>query len=150
MIVKVQLSSICQTKPYEYVIRFVLGGLTTVIAGLVADTFGPATGGLFVAFPALFCASATLVEKHERERKERKGLKGEERARGAAALDAVGAGWGSLALAAFAAVVFFMAFQGASTALSVATMVWLAGAAGLWLFRRKARRARFAPENSQS
>jgi hypothetical protein len=32
-------------------------------AGLVADIFGPATGGLFLAFPAIFCASVTLIER---------------------------------------------------------------------------------------
>ena len=53
--------------------RFGLKGLATVVAGLVADTWGPAAGGLFLAFPAIFCASATLIEKHERERTEKKG-----------------------------------------------------------------------------
>ena len=40
--------------------------------GLVANVWGPAWGGLFLAFPAIFCASATLIEKHEREEKEKK------------------------------------------------------------------------------
>jgi hypothetical protein len=49
-------------------VRFALGGFATVAAGLVADLWGPAAGGLFLAFPAIFCATATLIEKHERER----------------------------------------------------------------------------------
>ena len=49
----------------------------TVLAGVIAKKFGPVVGGLFLAFPAIFPASATLIEKHERERKERKGLKGD-------------------------------------------------------------------------
>ena len=50
-----------------------------------------------MAVPAIFCASATLIEKHERERKEEKGLQGKERGQDAAALDAAGAGLGSVA-----------------------------------------------------
>jgi hypothetical protein len=82
-----------------------MGGLMTVVAGLIADHFGSGTGGLFLAFPAIFCASATLIDKHERERKTRKGLQGKKRGRCAAALDAAGAGWGSLAMAGFAVTV---------------------------------------------
>jgi hypothetical protein len=83
-----------------------LCGLTIVAAGLVADHLGPVMGGLFLAFPAIFAASATLIEKHERERKAKKGLRGEKRAKGAAALDASGAAWGSIGLAAFGAVIW--------------------------------------------
>ena len=89
MVVHVKLSALKEGRWYEYLVRFVLGGLATVVAGIVADTWGPAAGGLFLAFPAIFCASATLIEKHERQRKERKGLAGKERGKNAAALDAV-------------------------------------------------------------
>lgn len=78
MIVRAKLSALKQGHWYEYLVRFALGGLATVVAGLVADIWGPAAGGLFLAFPAIFCASATLIEKHERERKEKKGLQGKE------------------------------------------------------------------------
>jgi hypothetical protein len=70
----------------------------TVIAGLVASRFGPVVGGLFLAFPAIFPASATLIEKHVRERKEKKGLQGTRRGKQAAALDAAGAALGGLLL----------------------------------------------------
>jgi hypothetical protein len=53
----------------------VLGGAMTVIAGLIAARFGPVIGGLFLAFPTIFSASATLIEKHVRERKEKAGLR---------------------------------------------------------------------------
>src|SRR5207248_892486 len=81
---------------HEYAIRFVLGGLATVGTGAIASLFGPQTGGLFLAFPAIFCASATLIEKLERERKERAGVRGARRGKEAAALDAAGAALGSL------------------------------------------------------
>jgi hypothetical protein len=74
MIVRAKVSALKQGHWYEYLVRFGFGGLATVVAGLVAGTWGPGAGGLFLAFPAIFCASATLIEKHERERKENKGL----------------------------------------------------------------------------
>ena len=139
MPIKLKGSALSQTKWYEYLVRFVLGGATTVLAGIIAEHFGPAVGGLFLAFPAIFCASATLIEKHERERKAKRGLQGGERGRGAAALDAAGAAWGSLALTAFAAIVWVTASRGAAVSLLSASLIWLLCAAALWLLRRKVR-----------
>src|ERR1044072_2730492 len=79
MIVGVKLSHLKEGHWYEYAIRFVLGGLATVCAGLIAQSYGALTGGLFLAFPAIFTASATIVEKHERQRKARQGVLGNER-----------------------------------------------------------------------
>jgi Protein of unknown function (DUF3147) len=91
MIAHLNLSALKEAAWSEHAIRFGLGGLITVLAGFLADEFGPETGGLFLAFPAIFCASATLIEKHERQRKREKGLKGDRRGQEAAALDAAGA-----------------------------------------------------------
>jgi hypothetical protein len=74
MAVRVRWSALKQSRWYEYLLRFVLGGLATVLAGAVAQFFGPEAGGLFLAFPAIFGASATLIEKHERERKQKLGF----------------------------------------------------------------------------
>jgi hypothetical protein len=63
----------------------VLDGAVTVIAGLIAARFGPVVGGLFLAFPAIFPASATLIERHVRERREKAGLSGTRRGGDAAA-----------------------------------------------------------------
>jgi hypothetical protein len=57
----------------------------TVVAGLIAARFGPVIGGLFLAFPAIFPESATLIEKHVRESKEKAGLPGAPRCWAAAA-----------------------------------------------------------------
>jgi len=73
MEIKVDLSVIGQTKWYEYAIRFLFGGLITGIAGMIAKKYGPGIGGLFLAFPAIFPASATLIEKHEKQKKKRMG-----------------------------------------------------------------------------
>jgi hypothetical protein len=139
MIVRAKLSALKQGHWYEYLVRFGLGGIATVVAGLVADTWGPAAGGLFLAFPAIFCASATLIEKHERERKKKKGLKGKERGKDAAALDAAGAGLGSIALAVFGAVVWFLATDTAPASLVLATIAWIVVAIALWRVRRTMR-----------
>jgi hypothetical protein len=66
MIIQFKPSALRQTRWYEYLIRFGLGGAMTVVAGLIAARFGPVIGGLFLAFPAIFPASATLIEKHVR------------------------------------------------------------------------------------
>jgi len=80
------------------------GGIITIFAGMIAERWGPGIGGLFLAFPAIFPASATLIEKHERQKKTTKGLHGQERGTDAAALDALGTAMGSIGLAVFAGV----------------------------------------------
>jgi len=67
--VEIKLSALKETKPHQYLVRFLFGGAATVLAGLVARRFGPAAGGLFLAFPAIFPASVTLIESHEKELK---------------------------------------------------------------------------------
>jgi hypothetical protein len=139
MVVRIKLSALKQDKPLEYLVRFGLGGLTTVIAGLIADGWGPEAGGLMLAFPAIFCASATLIESHERKRKAAKGLLGEQRGKGAAALDAAGAGLGSFGLAAFALACWGLAERSLLLALSASSLVWLVVALTLWRLRREMR-----------
>ena len=63
MIVRLKPSVLRETRWYEYLAEFALGGAMTVAAGLIAARFGPVIGGLFLAFPAIFPASATLIEK---------------------------------------------------------------------------------------
>src|SRR3981081_2873096 len=101
MKVSLDPSAFGRTKWYEYVLRFAFGGAITVAAGLIAKKWGPGVGGLFLAFPAIFPASATLVEKHEKEKKQQHGLDGTIRGREAAGLDAAGAAIGSIGLVAF-------------------------------------------------
>lgn len=141
MIVRVEWQALREGHWYEYVVRFVLGGAATVVAGLIADFYGPATGGLFLAFPAIFFASATLIEKHEHEQKREKGLKGSLRAKGAAALDAAGAGRGSIGLAAFALVVWLAAGKTPIGSLALASVVWLSVGGSLWRLRHKLRKS---------
>ncbi|WP_025034607.1 DUF3147 family protein [Bradyrhizobium sp. DOA9] len=139
MLVKLSTSALKETRWYEYAIRFVLGGGATVLAGVIASKFGVAVGGLFLALPAVFCASATLIESHERRTKEKAGLGGRRRGQQAAALDAAGAALGSIGLAAFAAT--FHVIVGASVAFAfvAAVTVWAIVSVAAWWLRRKLR-----------
>ena len=140
MRIKPDPNSLRQTKWYECVIRFALGGAITVIAGLLAKKFGPAVGGLFLAFPAIFPASATLVESHEKEKKMQKGLNGEERGRDAAALDAAGAVFGSVGLLLFALMVWLLLPEHSSwLTLGGAAVLWFVSSCCLWLLREHRR-----------
>jgi uncharacterized protein DUF3147 len=136
MIVQLNLSALREARRNEYLIRFALGGAMTVIAGLIADYFGPIVGGLFLAFPAIFLASATLIEKHERERKEKIGLAGARRGREAAALDAAGTTLGSIGLAVFALIIWLLIELTPFFALVLATVIWLAVAVLAWVLWR--------------
>ena len=95
-------SALKEGRLYEYLIRFALGGAATVFTGLVSSRCGASIGGLFLALPAIFCASATLIEKHEIRRKREAGLDGRRRGEEAAALEAAGAVLGAIGMLAFA------------------------------------------------
>ena len=51
MIIQFKPSALRQTRWYEYLVRFVLGGAMTVVAGLIAARFGPVVGGLLHLLP---------------------------------------------------------------------------------------------------
>jgi hypothetical protein len=146
MIVGVKPSALKATKGYEYALRFVLGGLATVFT-LVASLYGPVTGGLFLVFPAIFCASVTLVEKHERERKQKLGLGGMRRGQQAAALDGAGTALGSFGLLAFGGIIWLVA-PATSTlwTFALAIAAWSLVSTSLWRVRRRVRFRGAAPE----
>lgn len=106
MTIVFDFTALKRTRWYEYAVRFLFGGAITVGTGLLAKRYGPVFGGLFLAFPAIFPPSATLVEKHETEKKRRAGINDTARGRKAAGLDARGAAMGSLALGCFAIAVW--------------------------------------------
>jgi Protein of unknown function (DUF3147) len=136
--ITIDLSGLKRTKWYEFAIRFVTGGVTTALIGVITKEFGPKVGGLFLAFPSIFPAAVTLVESHEKKKKSRIGLKGETRGREAAGLDAAGAAVGSVGLLAFAVVVW-RGFPGHSpgAVLASATLVWLGVSGLLWWVRKR-------------
>lgn len=137
MVVKFNCKALKTTQWHEYAIRFLLGGLITLITGWLAERFGPAVGGLFLAFPAIFPASATLLEKNERERKKKAGIDFTLRGRLAAALDARGAVMGAIAGLAFAFVALKLLTQMSLWAvLLTGIAVWLCVATALWYVRK--------------
>jgi len=137
MRIQVDLSTLTQTQWHEYAVRFLFGGLITTLAGNIAKQLGPGIGGLFLAFPAIFPASATLIEKHEKEKKESLGLKGEARGRIAASIDAAGSSMGSIGLVVFALVVSQFISRGrAWIVLGGATVLWLGVSVAVWQIRK--------------
>jgi hypothetical protein len=147
MMIEAKLSSLKDVKPREYAVRFLFGGLCTVAAGLIAQRFGPGIGGLFLAFPAIFPAGASLLEKHEKEKKQKVGFDGTNRGRIAAGLDSAGAAVGCLGLIGFA-VTLSAGLEGHSPQMIIglAVVVWLAVSVSVWfllksrIFRRIRRR----------
>jgi len=138
MTIALSTSGLKRTQWWEYALRFVLGGLITVIAGLIAKKFSPSVGGLFLAFPAILAASTTLVERHERQRKEQKGMGGMYRGRHAAGADAAGAAMGSIGLVGFAgSVEKLITAHDPWLAILVGTLVWAALSASAWFLWKR-------------
>jgi hypothetical protein len=136
--IELKWSSLKETRPSEYAVRFVFGGACTVLAGLVAKRYGPSVGGLFLAFPAIFPSGASLIESHEKRRKAKMGLDGTLRGRVAASLDAAGAAVGCIALAVFALVLWKgLPTYNAYGVISGATLAWACIATILWAVRRR-------------
>jgi hypothetical protein len=131
--IKFDFSALKRTHWYEYALRFVFGGAVTVVAGVIGKHYGPVFGGFFLAFPAIFPASATLVEKHETEKKHRAGIIDNARGRKAAALDARGATLGCVALGCFGLVLWWLLPRW-SPALSLLAglAIWLVLSLSLW------------------
>ncbi len=108
-----------KTRPWEHALRFVFGGAICVATGLVAKAWGPAVGGLFLAFPAILPASLTLGKQHD--------------GRARAVDDARGGRLGSAGLGAFALVVAaFVGHVPFTIVLVLASTAWLALDVSLW------------------
>jgi hypothetical protein len=138
MQIKVDPSVIGQTRWYEYAIRFLFGGLITAVAGIIAKKFGPGIGGLFLAFPAILPASATLIEKHEKQKKEEKGLRGTRRGGEAASVDAAGSAMGSVGLLVFALILWqFAPSHRTGIVLMGGTIAWLTVSVLIWYVRKQ-------------
>jgi len=132
-------SSLREGRWYEYLTRFGLGGAATVFTGFVSSLYGASVGGLFLALPAIFCASATLIEKHEIRRKQEADLAGERRGQEAAALEAGGAALGALGMLAFAIMFSFLVERSVTAAFAGASLAWLVVSVAAWSLRRKMR-----------
>jgi Protein of unknown function (DUF3147) len=131
--VKANFSMLKETKWYEYGVRFLIGGGITVFAGVIAKVFGPTIGGLFLAFPAIFPASATLIEKHEKEKKEKVSVDPGFRGQIVVALDAAGATMGAIGLIVFAALTWqLLPAHETWAVLSGSTIAWFIVSVAIW------------------
>jgi hypothetical protein len=138
MRIQLDLAALGKTKWHEYAIRFVFGGVMTAVAGVIAKVYGPVIGGLFLACPAIFPATATLIEKHEQQRKECAGLRGKVRGREAASVDAAGSAIGSIGLVAFAAVTWKLVLHSSVWLVFLgATLTWLSVSVLFWHLRKR-------------
>jgi Protein of unknown function (DUF3147) len=139
MIPGVNFSALKDAHWKQFAVRFALGGAVTACTGLVAQHWGPVIGGLFLAFPAIFPASATLIERHQTEKKKRAGMEGSLRGRNAAALDAAGAVFGGCGLACFGCAAWLLLPRhSAAFALGLSGLIWLWVAVSLWWIRQHA------------
>jgi uncharacterized membrane protein (GlpM family) len=143
--IKIDTSGLTQSHWYQYLVRFVFGGAVTALAGIVAKQFGPVIGGLFLAFPAIFPATATLIESLEKEKIKRIGANGSLRGRTAAGIDAVGSSLGSIGLIVFAIAVWrIIPKSSLGIVLASATIAWFVVSVSLWelreILRRRARK----------
>ena len=136
MRVKINAAALKQSTWQQYAIRFLFGGVVTVATGLIARKFGPGVGGLFLAFPAIFPATATLIATHEKAEKRRAGLNGAFRGRDAAAIEARGTAIGTIGLLAFAVVVWrVLPNHHAPAVLLAAAAAWFAASVLFWRLR---------------
>ncbi len=129
MRVRVSPESLKQTKWYEFLIRFLFGGLMTAATGWVALRYGPVIGGLFLAVPSIFPASITLVQTHQKEKEQQKGNSEEKSldvGEHTAGKTAGGAVYGSTGLLAFGAVMWLLpARMAPELILLLALLAWL-------------------------
>ena len=140
MLVRIDISSLKQSRWHELAVRFLLGGLITAFAGIIGKKFGASIGGLFLAFPAIFPASATLIDKHEKEKKERAGLSGRGRARQLVSVDAAGTAMGSIGLIVFAFLMReLIVDHSVWMVFAAATAAWIGTSIFIWYLRKRIR-----------
>jgi hypothetical protein len=85
-----ELGRMLEVRRRDLGIRFVAGGLTSVVSGVLTTAVSARVGGIFLAFPAILAASLTLIAQQENSTEARE--------------DARGAVMGGCAMAVFAAV----------------------------------------------
>jgi Protein of unknown function (DUF3147) len=136
-LISTNLSSLKDVKLREFVVRFLFGGLCTVAAGLIAKRFGPVIGGLFLAFPAIFPAGASLLESHEKRKMTKSGFDGTKQGREAASVDSAGASIGCIGLIAFAVTLTVeLQKHNAYLIVTLATLFWLVISVAFWFVRK--------------
>jgi hypothetical protein len=136
--IELDRSALKDARWHQFLIRFVLGGLITVATGIIGKKYGPVVGGLFLGFPAIFPASATLVEKLEQQKGQRAGLNRQTRARKLAAVDAAGTAIGSSGLFVFALLTAELISRVAPwVVITAAVLLWMVVSILFWYIRKR-------------
>ncbi|HWE09557.1 MAG TPA: DUF3147 family protein [Solirubrobacteraceae bacterium] len=104
----------------DLLVRFVAGGVTSIVSGAVTLAFGPRIGGILLAFPAILGASMTLIEEQEDSEEAREDARG-----------AIGGACGLTVFAIVAALTF--GHVGGGLALLLAAVGWAVIAFGLYV-----------------
>jgi hypothetical protein len=140
--IRIDPSGLGQSHWYEYLIRFIFGGVVTALAGIIAKHYGPSVGGLFLAFPAILPATATLLAKSEQEKKQSQVSESVQpsdgiiRGREVAGVDAAGAAMGTIGLAVFALILWKGLPQlSLGLVLPLATLAYFVTALSIWSLR---------------
>ena len=133
----------------DYGLRFIFGGMVTAVTGLIAKKYGPGAAGVFLAFPAIFPAGASLIESHERRKKREIGKDGTNRGRMAAGSDAAGAAIGCVGLALFGWIVWrLLPRLNPGICIGLASLAWIVITPVLWELRKRRFFARKAKPRS--
>jgi len=127
---KLNVSALKRQGPRDYMMRFAFGAVIAAVAGIAGLGMGDKMGGVLLAFPAILPASLTLIERKEGRR--------------IAAIDAMGAILGSIALIGFAITASLGLRHWGGVGLAAAALVWMVLASALyvlivWLPRRRKR-----------
>ncbi|MGH9469312.1 MAG: DUF3147 family protein [Terriglobia bacterium] len=140
--VKLNFRALRETTWQEYTLRFAIGGAVTALAGVIITFFGPAIGGLFLAFPAVFPSSASLIAKHEKEREGTPLSREAAKAKSKVGYDATGAALGSVGLFVFALIIWrLLPCHRAWPVLVGSTAVWAGVALAAWALFQKIKRS---------
>lgn len=116
---RVDVRNVRDVKPRDMAVRFALGALVSVVAGIISHLAGARIGGVFLAFPAILPASLTIVQDKEGTRR--------------ADRDALGSVLGGIALVVFATVGESMFGRHNSAAvLALALVGWLVSSFALY------------------
>ena len=127
---RLNLNALKRQGPRDYLMRFAFGAVIAAVAGIAGLGMGDKMGGVLLAFPAILPASLTLIERKEGRR--------------IAAIDAMGAILGSIALIGFAITASLGLRHWGGVGLAAAALVWMVLASALyvlivWLPRRRKR-----------
>jgi uncharacterized membrane protein (GlpM family) len=123
---KLDFSQLKQIKWSDFAIRFLFGGIVSVLAAFIAQLTDGRVGGIITAFPAILMASLTIINKLEGRHA------AEETARGGIV--------GAVALVITTIVlVLTLGILSGLLSLLVALVVWLLCAIGLYAMSYKAQ-----------